>query len=161
TATNAAGNASTTSAPASVNPAAPVPTARPSISGTARDGETLTADPGTWSGSQATFAYQWVACASTGTSCTDIPGATQKTYAVQPEDVGERLRVRVTATNGAGSVSNLSLATGAVAALPPVAAKSPAITGPTRDGETLVADTGTWNSTVPLTYTYQWRRCDA
>src|SRR6185436_12094237 len=101
TASNAAGNASASSDFASVNPAAPVPTTRPSISGTARDGDTLTADPGTWSGSQATFAYQWVRCDATGTSCVDIPGATQSTYTAQPEDVGARLRVRVTATNPA------------------------------------------------------------
>ena len=74
------GNASAASAPASVNPAAPVQTTAPSISGTARDGETLTANPGTWGGTQPTFTYQWVSCDSTGTSCTDIAGATGRTY---------------------------------------------------------------------------------
>ena len=48
-----------------------------SVGGTARDGETLTADPGVWQGSTPiTFTYQWRRCDANGANCVDIAGAT-------------------------------------------------------------------------------------
>jgi hypothetical protein len=85
--------------------AAPVNTARPTISGTAKSGEELTADHGTWTGGVRTYAYQWQRCDSTGTGCGDVAGATGKTYGVRSADVTHTLRVVVTATNLAGSAS--------------------------------------------------------
>src|SRR5262245_19468442 len=88
---------------------APRNTVRPTISGTARQGETLTADQGAWSGTQPmTFAYQWRRCATGGASCSNIVGATSKTYAVTSADVGNSLRVRVRASNSAGSSNAIS-----------------------------------------------------
>jgi hypothetical protein len=37
----------------------------------------------------------------------------------------------------------------------------PTITGTPQVASTLTAHNGTWNGTTPITYTYQWRRCDA
>jgi hypothetical protein len=37
----------------------------------------------------------------------------------------------------------------------------PTITGVPEEGETLVGDRGQWTGTEPITYTPQWRRCDA
>lgn len=94
---------------------APRNTVRPTISGTARQGEILTAAEGTWSGTQPmTFAYQWRRCDTHGASCSNIVGATSKTYTLTSADVGNRLRVRVRASNSAGSATAISLATAAV-----------------------------------------------
>jgi hypothetical protein len=99
---------------------APRNTARPTISGTARQGQILTADPGTWSGSQPiTFAYQWRRCDTNGANCSNIIGATSKTYTLVSTDVGNKLRVRVRASNDAGSRTAVSLATAVIAAQPP------------------------------------------
>src|SRR4029078_13282459 len=62
TGTNSAGAASGTSAETGFVTAlvvAPVNTAVPTISGSAQQGQTLSADPGAWSGSPATYGYQW------------------------------------------------------------------------------------------------------
>jgi hypothetical protein len=94
---------------------APANTAAPTISGTPRDGETLTANDGTWTGDQPmTFAYQWQRCDANGLNCSNLAGATGRTYAVQTSDVNNRLRVNVTATNATGSSTASSQPTSAV-----------------------------------------------
>ena len=94
---------------------APRNTVRPTISGTVRQGEVLTADQGSWSGTQPmTFAYQWRRCDTNGASCANIIGATGQTYTLTSADVGNRLRVRVRASNSAGSGTATSLPTAVV-----------------------------------------------
>ena len=90
----------------------------------------------------------------------DIADATGKTYTQTAADVGKTLRVVVTATNIAGSANATAGQSGVVAALAPTARTAPKITGTARDGETLTTDDGTWDGTQPLSFTYQWRRCD-
>jgi hypothetical protein len=105
--------------PAAAASSPPRNTTAPSISGTLRSGETLTADAGTWSGTQPiNFTYQWRRCDQNGANCSNIIGATNKTYVLGSIDVGNTLRVRVLATNSAGSSSVVTAATGVVAALP-------------------------------------------
>src|SRR5258708_2390453 len=94
--------------------AAPQNTALPQISGTAKEGETLTASNGTWSNTPTSYAYQWRRCASDGTACGDITGATKQTYTVATADIGHTLRVVVTASNADGKASATSDATDVV-----------------------------------------------
>src|SRR5262249_12953566 len=42
----------------------------------------------------------------------------------------------------------------------PTIQSPPAISGTPEDGQTLTASTGNWNGTSPITFSYQWRRCD-
>lgn len=94
----------------------PQNTSPPTISGTAQQGATLTADPGTWTGTQPiTFAYQWRRCNRNGGNCTSIAGAADKTRVATAADVGRTLRVVVTAKNTDGSNDATSAPTAAVA----------------------------------------------
>jgi hypothetical protein len=161
TATNAADSISAASDQTqTVAAAPPANTQAPSVSGTVRDGETLSADPGSWSGTAPlSFAYQWQRC--DGGDCQDIAGADEQTHDLSAADVGATLRVRVTATNAADSISAASDQTQTVAAAPPANTQAPSVSGAAQDGETLTADIGGWSGTGPISYDYQWRRCDA
>ena len=66
----------------------------PTISGRAEPGGTLTADPGTWSGSPTSFTYQFLRCE--GDTCSPV-GDGSATYAVTAADVGKTIRVDVAA----------------------------------------------------------------
>jgi hypothetical protein len=84
---------------------APTNTKAPSISDKKpQQGEVLTADPGTWnSDGPVSFTFQWLRCDDKGNKCVGIPSATQQKYTVQGADVGNTLRVTVTATNASGT----------------------------------------------------------
>lgn len=150
---------------------APSNVSAPSISGTAQAGQTLSADPGSWSGPGSSFAYQWQRCPSSGGGCTSVSGATSTSYALGADDVGYALDVVVTATNKNGSASASSSQTSLVAAapapapaptvVPPSPTSAPTISGSAQQGQTLTAATGSWSGTQPLTYAYQWQRCSS
>ena len=93
---------------------APFASARPAIAGTAAEGGTLTASDGVWSGSPV-FGHLWLRCDGSGAACVPIGGATGASYTPTSADVGRRLRVRVTATQGR-AVSSDSSASDVVAA---------------------------------------------
>jgi hypothetical protein len=94
---------------------APVAASPPTISGVRQEGETLTADAGTWNGSQPmTFAYQWQRCNAAGADCAVIVNSVAQTYSLTHGDVGATFRVVVTATNADGSGTATSAATGQV-----------------------------------------------
>jgi thermitase len=96
----------------------PTNTSLPTVSGTSQEGQTLTATAGSWSGDPTGYSYQWQRCDGTGANCASISSATSASYNAQTADVGSTLRVVVTASNTAGSVSATSAATAVVAAAP-------------------------------------------
>lgn len=116
TATNSQGSASANSANTATVTfpvAAPANTVLPVITGTATEGQTLSASTGTWTGNPVpTFGYQW----QRGT--TNIAGATSATYVLVAGDVGNTVRVVVTATNSQGSAAANSASTETVEGLP-------------------------------------------
>jgi hypothetical protein len=145
--------ARSTATPANVSP--------PTISGAAVAGETLTASPGSWTGTAPlSYAFAWRRCDDAGASCSPIAGATGQTYVAATDDIGSTLRVDVTATNAEGSASALSAQT-AVVVQPsaPVNTAEPLISGTPVEGMTLTTTTGTWTGTGSINYAYQWVRC--
>ena len=108
TATNGAGSStmnSAATAPVVSRPqVAPRNTAVPTITGTPANYATLLATAGGWDGyPDPSFAFQWQTCTRAGTGCTDIPGEVAPTLMLSPMEVGERIRVVVTASNSAGA----------------------------------------------------------
>jgi hypothetical protein len=141
--------------------APPANTNLPSITGTTKVGETLTAQNGTWTNSPTSFQYQWQRCDGAGASCGNIAGAVEKTYLLKTADASHTLRVRVLAVNADGSASARSGPTAVVTpGTAPVNTARPSITGDARVGETLTAEDGTWTNS-PTSFAYQWQRCDA
>jgi hypothetical protein len=140
---------------------APANTARPAISGTEKSGSTLNAGDGTWSNSPASYGYQWRRCATDGTACVDIVGATSQTHALTTSDVHHTIRVIVTAKNADGSASATSDPTGVIgSANGPASTVKPSVSGSAVPGGELTVSNGSWNPAA-TSFNYQWQRCDA
>jgi hypothetical protein len=156
-------SATTTTTAVTTSVAPPANTTRPAISGTARDGSTLTASNGSWTGKPTAYTYRWLRCDSSGGACATISGATSKDYTVASADVGHRLRVEVTASNAGGSGTATSDPSAVVqpSGNAPANTKLPSISGTAQQGSTLKVDNGTWTGTTPITFDYTWQRCDA
>jgi hypothetical protein len=156
---------------ATARAAPPAITEAPQITGVAQVGQTLVATAGAWTGSQEiTAAYQWVSCsAQDPTQCVPIPGATSLTYSPVVEDVGSALGIVLTIsdTDGVVDVAQSAL-TDPVAPAPlpaiievPQITEVPQVTGVAQVGQVLVATSGGWTGTEPVTAAYQWVRCSA
>jgi hypothetical protein len=136
-------------------------TTTPSVEGIAKDGQTLTANVGTWSGSAPiSYAYQWQSCNSAGGECEDIEGAIEPGYSLSSADLETKLRVRVTATNAGGDASATSVASSLVESGAPDELEGPSIEGEPNVGETLHADGGEWGGTS-TEVSYQWEKCNS
>ena len=109
-------NLTVTGAAPPVTPAPPVNTTPPAITGTAQQGQTLTASTGSWTNSPTSYAYAWSHCTPT---CSAISGATKSTYLLAAADVGTTVTVTVTASNAGGpGAPATSAPTATVTALP-------------------------------------------
>jgi surface antigen len=126
-------------------------TALPSITGPARVGGTLTADPGTWSPSGTALTYEW------RSGGVPLPGRTGPTLTLSPDLLGRRVLVRVVGTKaGYDAVSARSLRTDVVEP-GRITLATPTITGTPRPGETLRVVTG---ATTPQdsVLSFEWLR---
>jgi hypothetical protein len=153
--------ASVTATATTKNP--PVNKARPSITGSTRDGDVLRFNRGTWTGPEPIdYAYSWLRCDAGGNGCAAISGATGTAYQLKTADVGHRIRITVTASNSAGAVPATSDASAPIAGRgsAPASTAAPQISGVARDGAVLRTSTGGWRN-APTGYKYQWLRCDS
>lgn len=123
-------------------------------------GTYVSASPGTWTGNGNTYTYQWKKCDPKTGFCFTISGATAALYLVTADVYGWLLRVDVTATNDSGSTTAFSKPTAPVTANAPVNTASPQISGLNQVGALLSVSTGSWTGTTPITYSYQWKRCN-
>ncbi len=149
--------------PASAAAAPPAPSGTaPAVTGTARDGQTLSSPNGSWTGTAPiTYTRRWQRCDAAGEACAALD-ASGATYLLGGTDVGATLRVLVTATNAEGTATRWSSPSSVVGPRrPPVLRDAPAVTGSARDGQTLTTTNGTWDGVTPLTFARRWLRCDA
>ena len=102
-------------------------TGAPTINGTARAGETLTATTTGISDSDglagATFTHQWLA------DDVAIDGATGSSYTVTDGDVGKAIKVRVSFTDNAGNAENLTSAATTAVTSPALRLQAAAVDG--------------------------------
>jgi hypothetical protein len=165
TATGPGGSVAATSAPSPVvvAPSQPAHTGLPTLSyDEANVNVLIVTDEGSWTGGALNYDYTWERCDADGESCSDISGAVDwYGYIVTADDVGHRLRVRVTATNAVGSASVESDPTPVITNLSPANTAPPTVSGDAFPGGRLWADPGTWTHQGETLPSYQWQSCDA
>ena len=135
------------------------PTGLPTITGTATQGETLTADTSAISDADGpetlVFSYQWQAGGN------DISGATGASFELTQAQVGETITVTVSYTDGGGTDETLtSAATAAVTNENDPTTGAVTIDGTATQGETLTADTSAISDAdgpETLVFSYQWQ----
>jgi hypothetical protein len=148
--------------PIAVATASAASTARPAVTGKTMQGQTLTASAGTWTQTPSSVAFAWQRCNANGRICSVIAGATSATYVPVAADVDHELIAVVTAAIGGATQTAWSVATDAIQAPPALAATSaPTIAGTPKVGQRLAGGTGVWAGSAPITYAYQWYRCDS
>ncbi|MBU3976553.1 MAG: leucine-rich repeat domain-containing protein [Actinobacteria bacterium] len=121
-----------------------------SVAGSLAVGQTLVADPGSWTPTPDALSYQWL---SGGDA---IPAATSASYRLTAADEGQVITVRVSASKAgyasatAASVNSTEVAKGTFVTVKPV------ITGTATFGQTLKATVDPWSPTANLSW--QWLR---
>ena len=109
TATNSEGSQTVASNPTTTVVGPPVNTSIPLVRGNMVVGSIVTADPGSWTGSQSiSFSYRWLRCNTQGGDCVSIGGATGRNYRLASSDANHKIRFNVTARNSIGSLTVIS-----------------------------------------------------
>jgi sugar lactone lactonase YvrE len=161
---NTAGSGTATSPQtAAIAAVKPIVVTVPVISGEAKVGQELTSSAGTWEGSPVTkpYKYEWQLCNGAGEKCKVLAGVESNKYEPNTTQLGDTLRVIVTAENSAGATKATSKVTALIAAGPPRNTTLPSVTGTPEDGEPLTLQKGKWSGTEPIAYSYSWERCTA
>jgi hypothetical protein len=122
--------------------------ALPAISGTAQEGDVLTASSGDWSGDPTiAFTYAW------------SDGQVGESITLSAADVGQSLTVTVTAMNDFAQGVATSDSVGPVLPAAPTPGDLPVISGTPQQGQTLSVSNGTWSHN-PTGFAYAWQDCD-
>ena len=143
-------------------------TGAPTISGSAQEGQTLTADTSGIADADGltnvSYSYQWIR--SDGGTDTDISGQTNSTYTVVSADLGNSIKVRVSFTDDANNPETLTSAPISIVAGDPYREEdnNPATGAPTISGTVQVAKTLTASTSgiadadglTNATFSYQW-----
>lgn len=152
---SAAGYSDTTVESVATAPVSPAlsafATARPTVSGEARQGSTLTVSAGAWTPTPTAWKYRWMADGKA------IAGATKPTLTVPGSLVGTKISVEVTGLReGYAPATVRSVPSNSIVALKKLtAAPKPKITGTAKVGKTLTVAPGKWTP-APVKLTYQW-----
>ena len=132
------------------------PVGLPTITGTVTEDQIITADVSGISDADGlgAFSYQWLR------DDAEITGATTDTYVLGNGDVGTRISVRVSYTDGHGTPESVtSAAVGPVDNVNDTPAGLPIITGTATEDQTLTADTfGITDADGLGGFSYQWQR---
>lgn len=141
---------------------APIVDVLPTISGVAKVGETLTADPGTWIPAADSHTYTWF---SDGGSEDGVERGTGPTYTVRAEDHGQNLRVEIRTVRSGHHSAMTVVRTGTVAPGPKPAwkGKKAKLKGKDRVGKVVKVALGKKKlrkraSAPDATVSFQWLR---
>ena len=122
--------------------------ATPTISGTTRVGEKLTASAGLWTPSPVTLSYQWQRDGAA------IAGATNSEYTLVDADSDTRISVTVTGSKLGYTGEPMTSEPTVPIVGPHLESSTPTISGTARVGEKLTVDPGKWTDGASLAY--QW-----
>jgi hypothetical protein len=119
-------------------------------------GATLTVNTGTWTSTPAvtSYAYQWQRSLDSGTTWSDLLGATASSYVVNIADNSYTLRAKVSATNVNGTGVSFTATTGVVSSVYNI--QVPIVRGNAVLGQVLEVSDGTWSSPYTITLSYKW-----
>jgi hypothetical protein len=136
-------------------PTTPVP-AKPTITGTVKAGNTLTAAKGAAPAGATFVGYQWSRATTAAGVYTNIENAMAETYTLTGADTAKFIKVAaIWSKTDYSNTAALSAATVAVAPGTFATTATPTITGTLAVGSTLTANEGAW-APAPDSYTYKW-----
>jgi len=125
-------------------------TAPPTLSGSAVVGQTLTVSNGTWTGNNIVYTYSWYK------GDEPIYGANAATYVPTANDIGYAILCTVSGDNSSGGDTANTAYTSNVTGNSPTYSVAPVISGTANVGQVLSVTTGTWSTTVTLSYQWKW-----